>query len=112
MAREGIIAVRCKHAGVDVIIAVAREGGPGTVAPERIVIDVIKGERPEQRPDPSIAAVAVSPPSGAAVVPARQRRASADPGTHAGLMLRGAVTPASGECARAQRLVRVASASA
>src|SRR5258705_5768477 len=96
MASEAIMAVRCNHAGVDVIIAVVPERGPGTVAPERIVIDVIKGERPEHRPDPSIAAVAVSPPSGAAVVPARQAPATADPGSLAGVMYPGAVAQGPG----------------
>src|SRR5258705_9296894 len=97
--------VRCKHAGVDVIIAVAPERGAGSVAPDRIVIDVKIGERPEQRPDPSISAVAVSPPSGAAVGPAGHRRAGADPGTRGRVIERGVVARGARERARVQRIV-------
>src|SRR5882724_12902959 len=79
IACEGIVIVRSKHAGVDVIIAVPPEWGTGGTAPDRIVIDVEIREWPEQGPYPSISAVAVSPPSGAAVLPASQRHTSGNP---------------------------------
>src|SRR6266705_386511 len=70
---EIIMAVRRKDRGIDVTITVVPEAD--AVTPDGVVVDVVNGERPEQRPDPSISAVAVSPPPvlGAAAMPAGQR---------------------------------------
>src|SRR6266581_4540906 len=71
---EIIMTVRRKDRGVDVRITVVPEAD--AVTPDGVVVDIVNGEWPEQRPDPSISAVAVSPPPvrDAAAVPARQRR--------------------------------------
>ena len=69
IAGEIVIAVRREDPCIDVRVTVVPEA---VVAPDRIVIDVVIGERPEQRPDPSISAVAVLPPSVRAVAAACQ----------------------------------------
>src|SRR3989440_10212462 len=58
---------------MDVRITVVPEAD--AVTPDGVVVDIVNGEWPEQRPDPTISAVAVSPPPvrGAAVLPAGQR---------------------------------------
>src|SRR5882724_4462913 len=70
---EIIIAVRRKDRGIDVRITVVPEAD--AVTPDGVVVDIVNGEWPEHRPDPTISAVAVSPPSVrvAAVLPAGQR---------------------------------------
>src|SRR5260370_31529118 len=70
---EIIMAVRRKDRGMDVRITVGPEAG--AVAPDGVVVDIVNGEWPKQRPDPSISAVAVSPPPvrDVAAMPARQR---------------------------------------
>src|SRR6266481_4510983 len=70
---QTIMAVRRKDRGIDVGITVVPEAD--AVTPDGVIVDVVNGERPEQRPDPSISAVAVSPPPvlGAAAMPAGQR---------------------------------------
>ena len=67
------MAVRRKHRRTDVRITVVPEAE--AVPPDGVVVDIVDGEWPKQRPDPSISAVAVSPPSvrDAASMPARQR---------------------------------------
>src|ERR1700688_3597217 len=68
-----IMAVRRKDRGIDVGIAVVPEAD--TVTPDGVIVDVVDGERPEHRPDPTISAVDVSPPPvrDVAAMPARQR---------------------------------------
>src|SRR6266567_991143 len=75
---EIIMAVRRKDRGIDVRITVVPEAD--AVTPDGVVVDIVNGEWPEQRPDPSISAVAVSPPPvrDEAAVPARQRRSRGD----------------------------------
>src|SRR5256885_1516608 len=70
---EGVASVRRKDRGMDVGITVVPEAD--AVTPDGVVVDIVNGEWPEHRPDPTIAAVAVSPPSVcvAAVLPAGQR---------------------------------------
>src|SRR5437660_12338962 len=70
---EIIMAVRRKDRGIDVRITVVPEAD--AVTPDGVVVDILIGEWQEQRPDPSISAVAVSPPPvrDAAAMPARQR---------------------------------------
>src|SRR2546423_5306781 len=70
---EIVAAVRRKDRGIDVRITVVPEAG--AVTQDGVVGDIINGEGPEQRPHPSIAAVAMPPPPvcGAAAMPARQR---------------------------------------
>src|SRR5207302_4638694 len=70
IARKIVIAVRRKYSGVDIGIAVVPE--TDAVSPDRVIVDVVIGERPEQRTNPSISAVAVLPPSAsaAALMPA------------------------------------------
>src|SRR3979411_2875767 len=70
---EIIMAVRRKDRGIDVRITVVPEAD--AVTPDGVVVDIVNGERPKQRPDPSISAVAVSPPPvrDVAAMPARQR---------------------------------------
>src|SRR6202051_4794914 len=78
-ARSGIggeilRAVGRKDRGIDIRITVVPEAD--AVTPDGIVVDIVNGEWPKQRPDPSISAVVVSPPSvrAAAAMPACQRR--------------------------------------
>ena len=69
IASEPAITIGPEQTGVDIDIAIAPEAG--AVAPERVVIDVVIGEWPEQRPDPAKSAVGVPPPpSMRAAVPA------------------------------------------
>src|SRR6266403_11284 len=70
---EIIMAIRRKDRGIDVRITVVPEAD--AVTPDGVVVDIVNGEWPKQRPDPSIAAVAVPPPPvrDAAAMPARQR---------------------------------------
>src|SRR5260370_30844634 len=70
---EIIMAVRRKDRGIDVRITVVPEAG--AVAPDGVVVDIVNGEWPKQRPDPSISAVAVLPPPirDVAAMPAPQR---------------------------------------
>src|SRR5260370_35422599 len=70
---EIIMAVRRKDRGIDVRITVVPR--TGAVAPDGVVVDIVDGEWPKQRPDPSISAVAVAPPPvrGASAMPARHR---------------------------------------
>src|SRR5580704_16593521 len=70
---EIIMAVRRKDRGIDVRITVAPEAD--AVTPDGVVVDIVDGEWPKQRPNPSISAVAVSPPPvrDVAAMPARQR---------------------------------------
>src|SRR6266487_5817389 len=79
---EIIMAVRRKDRGIDVRITVVPEAD--AVTPDGVVVDIVNGEWPEQRPDPSISAVAVSPPAArdVAAVPARQRRSRDDLPAH------------------------------
>ena len=93
IASEIVITVRRKDPRIDVRVTVVPEG---VVAPNRIIIDVVIGERPEQRPDPSISAVAVLPPSVrvvAAAVPARQC------GSRGDLPARGGIAEQAYSCA-------------
>src|ERR1700736_2971048 len=71
---EILRAVGRKDRGIDVRITVVPEAD--AVTPDGVVVDIVNGEWPEQRPDPSISAVAMSPPPvrDAAAMPARQRR--------------------------------------
>src|SRR3954452_17047934 len=57
---EFVTAVRRKDRGIDVRVTVVPEAG--AVTPDDVVIDIVNGEWPKQRPDPPISAVAVSPP--------------------------------------------------
>src|ERR1700737_1311940 len=70
---EIILAVRRKDRGIDVRITVVPEAD--AVTPDGVVVDIVNGEWPKQRPDPSISAIAVSPPPvcDVAAMPARQR---------------------------------------
>src|ERR1700687_6462632 len=70
---EIIMAVRRKDRGIDVGITVVPEAD--AVTPDGVVVDIVNGEWPKQRPDPAISAVAVSPPPvrDAADMPARPR---------------------------------------
>jgi hypothetical protein len=88
---EIIMAIRRKDRGIDVRITVVPEADG--VTPDGVVVDIVDGEWPKQRPDPSISAVAVSPPPvrDVAAMPARQRcsrddlparRRVAKPGIH------------------------------
>ena len=79
---EIIMAVRRKDRGIDVRITVVPEAG--AITPDDVVVDIVNGEWPKQRPDPSIAAVAVSPPPlrGLTAVPARQRCSRGDLPAH------------------------------
>src|ERR1700720_2139444 len=95
-ARSGIggeilRAVGRKDRGIDIRITVVPEAD--AVTPDGVVVDIVDGEWPKQRPDPSISAVAVSPPPvrDVAAMPARQRcsrddllahRRVAKPGIH------------------------------
>src|SRR5258708_14592172 len=69
---EIIMTVRRKDRGIDVRITVVPEAD--AVTPDGVVVDIVNGEWPKQRPDPSISAVAVSPPPvrDVAAMPARQ----------------------------------------
>src|SRR5712672_327418 len=75
---QSVMAVRRKDRGIDVRITVVPEAD--AVTPDGVVGDIVNSEWPEQRPDPTISAVAVSPPPvrDAAAVPARQRRSRDD----------------------------------
>src|SRR5216684_3923113 len=110
IASKIIVGVGRKHAGVDVVVAVAPERGPKTAAPDRIVIDVKISERPEQRSDPSISAIGVLPPSASSptVIPARHRRASGDPGANIGVTQRDRVAQCAGKRTRVHRVVHAA----
>src|ERR1700680_4583449 len=88
---EIILAVRRKDRGIDVRITEVPEAD--AVTPDGVVVDIVDGEWPRQWPDPSISAVAVSPPPvrDVAAMPARQRcgrddlparRRVANPGIH------------------------------
>ena len=88
---EIIMAVRRKDRRIDVRITVVPEAD--AVTPDDVIVDIVNGEWPKQRSDPSISAVAVSPPSlrGVTALPARQRcsrddlpahRRVAKPGIH------------------------------
>src|SRR6267154_5260117 len=88
---EIIMAVRRKDRGIDVRITVVPEAD--AVTPHDVVVDIVNGEWPKQRSDPSISAVAVSPPPlrDVTALPARQRcgrhdllahRRVAKPGIH------------------------------
>src|ERR1700731_4361621 len=86
-ARSGIggeilRAVGRKDRGIDIRITVVPEAD--AVTPDGVVVDIVNGEWPEQRPDPSISAVAVSPPPvrDVAAMPARQRRSRDDLPAH------------------------------
>src|SRR6202008_2134534 len=72
IAGEPVVGVGSEHAGIDIDVAITPEAR--AVAPDGVVVDVIIGERPEQRPDPAISAIPVPPPSMGAV-PADQRGA-------------------------------------
>src|SRR5271154_2885705 len=67
------MAVGRKDRGIDVRITVVPEAD--AVTPDGVVVDIVDGEWPKQRPNPSISAVAVSPPPvrDVAAMPARQR---------------------------------------
>src|ERR1700716_1413088 len=71
-------AVRRKDRGIDIFITVVPEAD--AITPDGVVVDIVNGEWPKQRPDPSISAVVVSPPPvrDAAAMPARQRRSRDD----------------------------------
>src|ERR1700716_3599477 len=75
---EIFMAVRRKDRGIDVRITVVPEAD--AVTPDGVVVDIVNGEWPKQRPDPSISAVAVSPPPvrDAAAMPAGQRCSRGD----------------------------------
>src|SRR3981081_1752529 len=88
---EIVMAVRRKDRGIDVRITVVPEAD--AVTPDGVVVDIVNGEWPKQRPDPSISPGAVSPPPrlAAAAMPAGQRcsrddlpahRRVAKPGIH------------------------------
>src|ERR1700694_3673635 len=79
---EIIMAIRRKDCGVNVRITVVPEAD--AITPDGVVVDIVNGEWPKQRPDPSISAVVVSPPPvrGAAAMPARQRRSRDDLPAH------------------------------
>src|SRR5438067_10169265 len=88
---EIIMVVRRKDCRIDVRITVVPEAD--AVTPDDVVVDIVNGEWPKQRPDPSISAVAMSPPPlrDATALPARQRcsrhdlpahRRVAKPGIH------------------------------
>jgi len=75
---EFLTAIWREDRGIDVRIRVAPEAG--AITPDGVVVDIVNGERPKQRPDPSISAVAMSPPPvrGATAMPARQRSSRGD----------------------------------
>src|SRR5436190_15636030 len=79
---EIIMAVRRKDRRIDVRITVVPEAD--AVTPDDVVVDIVNGEWPKQRSDPSISAVAVSPPPlrGVTALPARQRCSRHDLPTH------------------------------
>src|SRR5258706_9162245 len=88
---EIVMAERRKDRGIEVGITVVPEAD--AVTPDGVVVDIVNGEWPEQRPDPTISAIAVSPPPvrDVAAMPARQRcsrddlpahRRVAKPGIH------------------------------
>src|ERR1700720_351122 len=86
-ARSGIggeilRAVRRKDRGIDIFITVGPKAD--AITPDGVVVDIVNGEWPKQRPDPSISAVVVSPPPvrDAAAMPARQRRSRDDLPAH------------------------------
>src|ERR1700676_2058406 len=86
-ARSGIggeilRAVGRKDRGIDIRITVVPEAD--AVTPDGVVVDIVNGEWPQQRPAPSISAVVVSPPPvhEAAAMPARQRRSRDDLPAH------------------------------
>jgi hypothetical protein len=76
------MAVWRKDRGIDVRIAVVPE--TYAITPYGVIVDIVNGEWPEQRPDPSIPAVAVSPPPdcGAVAMPARLRCNRSDLPSH------------------------------
>src|SRR5882672_11050925 len=78
VAGEVLVAIGREYRGVDIAVAIAPEAD--AVAPERVVVDVVIGERPEQRTHPSIPTITMLPPSAraTAAVPARQRGGSSD----------------------------------
>src|SRR3954451_4156198 len=61
IGRKPIVPVWTEDAGIDVRIAVAPEAG--TVAPDRVIVQIVIRERPEQRTDPAIAATRTLPAS-------------------------------------------------
>jgi DNA-binding transcriptional LysR family regulator len=73
ITNQVVVAVRPKYPGVDIRVTVVPEA---VVAPDRVIIDVVIRERPKQRPDPAIEAVAVPPPPvcDVAAMPSGQRR--------------------------------------
>src|SRR3984893_9779668 len=79
---EIIMAVRRKEHGMYVRIAVVPEAD--AITPDGVVVDIVNGEWPEHRPNPSISAVAVSPPPvrDVAAMPARQRCSGDDLPAH------------------------------
>ena len=66
---EIIMAVRRKNRGIDIRITVGPEAD--AVTPDGVVVDIVDGEWPKQRPDPSVCAVAVSPPAPASACRSR-----------------------------------------
>ena len=86
VARKTLIVIGAEQAGINVVIAVVPERGADARSPQRIVVDVEIGERPEQRSDPAVSAIAVPPPaaaSGPSVLPPGKRRARGHAGPHA-----------------------------
>ena len=83
IAGKVVVSIGREQAGVNVTIAVAPERGVIAVAPHSVVVHIVVGERPEQRADPSVSAVTMSPPAVSAVtslMPSRRRRAGGDAG--------------------------------
>src|SRR5258708_7185383 len=79
---EIVRAIRRKDRGIDVGITVVPEAD--AITPDGVVVDIVNSEWPKQRPDPSISAVAVSPPPvpDVAAMPARQRCSRGDLPAH------------------------------
>src|SRR6185437_6018228 len=110
IAGESVISVRSENAGIDVVVPVVPERRVVAIAPHRVAVPIVIGERPEQRANPAIAAVAVSPPSisAAAMLPSRRRGTGRDPSAHIRIAQRGPVMQCASDRARIQRALHPA----
>src|ERR1700737_2039676 len=100
IAYEVIIAVGGEKAGKDVIVAVAPEQGIVAIAPYRVVINVVIGERPKYRADPAVSAAGMSPPPvspAAAALPSRRGRTRNDLSASIWIVQRSSVAQCAGD---------------
>ena len=100
-----VIAVRCEHAGIDIAVAVIPQRG--IVAPHRVVREIVKGERPEQRTNPTIAAVAMTPPAAvtAMTAPSGSCRCGGDMRAGRGIVQGVVVMQRAGHGTRRERMM-------